>query len=199
MVAEVEEKRLARAAEAPYCPFTATVTSVVVAVPERPLAVGEKLRWHVLYSDTKPPTTVFESQPNGELAYAAIKLLCQMLGYDDAVVANMNPGVFSMQCTRIIGLRIREKLQLMAVNAMRYCAESHKPFDIPPAVWSHPNFQPAIWCDPYDAVVPSDQRQWVKYNQLADYLCIPQPVADMENNPLAQVHFAGEIVRAANL
>lgn len=197
MAAEIEEKRLARAAEAPYCPFTATVTSVVLAVsvvdPD-----GLPIRGELVHSD-RVPNAADGPRQRGELAYMAMKMLRDAIGYGDPVVANTNPGVFSTKCAKLFGLNIREKLQLLAVDAMGYCAAAGIPFAVPPAVWSHPNFMPPIWCDPYDAVVPSDQRQWVKYEQLASYLCITQPPQDMENNAEAQVNFAWQIATAANL
>lgn len=197
MAAEIEEKRLARAAEAPYCPFTATVTSVVLAVSVVD-SNGLPMRWEVVHRDAVPATPAGVLL-RGAVAYKALRLMRDVLGYGDAVVANMNPGVFSTKCAKILGLNIREKLQLMAVDAMAFCAGTGTEFSIPPALWSHPNFMPPIWCDPYDAVVPSDQRQWVKYEQLASYLCITQPPQDMENNAEAQVNFAWQIATAANL
>jgi hypothetical protein len=129
----------------------------------------------------------------------AMKMLRDFIGYGDPVLANMNPGVFSTQCAKLFGLNIREKLQLLAIDAMGYCADQDISFAIPSSLWSHPNFMSPIWCDPYDAVVPSDQRQWVKYEQLATYLCITQPPRDMENNAEAQIDFAWQIATAANL
>lgn len=197
MAAEIEEKRLARLAEAPYCPFTATVTSVVLAATVLD-AAGCPLRWEAVHSDSVP-NDADGPRPRGAVAYMALKMIRDFIGYENAVVANMNPGIFSMQCAKLVGLNIREKLQLLAVDAMRYCADQGIPFSVPPACWSHPNFMPPIWCDPYDAVVPSDQRQWVKYEQLASYLHIPQPLQDMENNAEAQIEFAWQIAKAANL
>lgn len=197
MVAEIEEKRLARLAEVPYCPFTATVTSVVIAASVLDTA-GRLMRWESVHNDYVPNTADGE-RPKGAVAYMALKMIRDFIGYDNTIVANMNPGVFSTQCAKLFGLNIREKLQLLAVDAMGHCAEHGTPFAVPPACWSHPNFMSPIWCDPYDAVVPADQRQWVKYEQLASYLCIPQPPRDMEKNAEAQIDFAWHIARAANL
>lgn len=197
MATEIEEKRLARLAEAPYCPFTATVTSVVIAATVADSS-GLPMRWEAVHKDSVP-NAADGPRNRGAVAYMAMKLLRDFIGYGDSVVANMNPGVFSTQCAKLFGLNIREKLQLLAIDAMGHCAEYGIPFSVPPSLWSHPNFMSPIWCDPYDAVVPSDQRQWVKYEQLARYLHIPQPPQDMENNAEAQINFAWQIATAANL
>lgn len=197
MAAEIEEKRLSRAAEAPYCPFTATVTSVAIAVTVADSA-GLPMRWEAVHRDFVP-NSADGPRPRGAVAYMAMKILRDFIGYADPVIANMNPGVFSTQCAKIFGLHIREKLQLLAVDAMGYCVEQGISFEVPPSLWSHPNFMSPIWCDPYDAVVPSDQRPWVKYAQLARYLRILQPPVDMEKSPEAQIEFAWRIARAANL
>lgn len=196
MAAEIEEKRLARLAEAPYCPFTATVTRIVLAGVIADDS-GEP-RCELFHADAVS-NVADGPRSRGALAYMALKIMRDAIGYEDPVVANMNPGVFSTQCAKIFGLNIREKLQLLAVDAMHHCIELGISFAVPPSLWSHPNFMPPIWCDPYDAVVPSDQRQWVKYEQLASYLCIPQPPQDMEKNAEAQINFARAIARAANL
>lgn len=183
--------------EAPYCPFTATVTSVVLAASVTDSA-GLPLRWEAVHKDSVP-NDADGPRNSGAVAYMAMKLLRDFIGYDDPVVANMNPNVFSTQCAKLFGLNIREKLQLLAIDAMGHCVEYGIPFSIPPALWSHPNFMSPIWCDPYEAVVPSDQRTWVKYEQLARYLRILQPPADMEKRPESQIEFAWRIARAANL
>ena len=170
---------------------------MVIAVPVTDTA-GCPIRWESVHNDYVPNTADGE-RPKGAVAYMALKMIGDLIGYDNPVVANMNPGVFSTQCAKIFGLSIREKLQLLAADAMGHCVDQGVSFAVPPSLWSHPNFMPPIWCDPYDAVVPADQRQWVKYEQLASYLRIPQPPRDMENNAEAQIDFAWYIARAANL
>lgn len=170
---------------------------MVIAVPVTDTA-GCPIRWESVHNDYVPNTADGE-RPKGAVAYMALKMIRDLIGYENPVVANMNPGVFSTQCAKIFGLSIREKLQLLAADAMGHCVDQGVSFAVPPSLWSHPNFMPPIWCDPYDAVVPADQRQWVKYEQLASYLRIPQPPRDMENNAEAQIDFAWYIARAANL
>lgn len=190
METEIQQKQAARVSEAPYCPFTATATGVTIAaLSDTP---GSGSQWEVVY-------TGLSDELSGRIAYEALQCLRDSLGYDDVVVSNMNHCIVTAQCAKIIGLQIREKLQLLAADAMRYCITSGIRFDIPPVLWSHPNFTTPIWCDPYDIVVPSDQRQWVKYEQLANYLNIPYSGVMLSRSPVAQVEFAGALVRAANL
>lgn len=199
MAAEIEEKRLARAAEAPYCPFTATVTSVVIAAPaDVTLPEGGQIPWEVVHEDsTLVPAENGGRRTVGEVAFMAMHQLRMKLNVRNGLSGN--PAAMVESATHLCGLRIREKLQLLAIDAMRYAKNAGLSFSIPAGLWWHPNFSSPIWCDPYDVVVPSDQRHWVKYEQLADYLRIPFPCDGVENDALAQVHFAGEIARAANL
>lgn len=199
MAAEIAEKRAARDLEAPYCPFTATVTSVCILSPVYLSQPPESpIDWHTVYEDSS--TAQAEGggyRLTGAVAYAAMKKISEAL--------KLWPGPRDNQlsvlagATQICGLRIREKLQLLAADAMRYARQAGIPFNILTETWWHPNFSSPIWCDPYEVVVPSDQRQWVKYEQLAEYLRIPFPCDGVEQDARAQVAFAGEIARAANL
>jgi hypothetical protein len=135
----------------------------------------------------------------GGIAFQALAYIQETLRYDDATIATGDPAVCSVRNAAIYGLRVRENLQLMAIDAMRYTANAGIAFDIAPELWCHPNFRSAIWCDPYDVLVPSDQRAWVKYEQLAAYLKIPLDPAAMEQSAELQAQFAEQIAYTGNL
>jgi len=191
----VAEKTAAREIDAHYCPYTADVTAVVVLSCE---AIGGRA------GDTPETVYVFNEDTagtagEGVVAYQALSYIQSALQYNTASVAIDDPGVCSVRRAGIFGLRVRENLQLMAIDAMRYAATAGIRFDIAPELWCHPNFRSAIWCDPYDVLVPSDQRNWVKYEQLAAYLGITVDPAAMAQSAELQARFAEQIAYAGNL
>ena len=197
---EIAEKRAARQQEIDYSPFSATATSIVIATaPEGSDRDVEKLI--VEYTESVTPGDLLAGKYRpGELAYNALRKLAFVLDHTNEGEVHINaPAINYVGMTSLIGIRIRQNMQLMAADAMRYCAVHKVRFDIPSSLWCHPNFKTPIWTDPYETTVPVDQRQWVRYEQLADYLCIERPSANMEQDAAEQVRFAVRLAKAANL
>ena len=193
MAAEIQEKQAAREIDAPYCPFTATVTAAAVlwVNMDMPEDAEDRVVVHQF--------TQLDGSVGGKVSHSALRVISQALDYTARYSPNFDPEIHSVRACSIFGLKIKDRLQLMAADALRYCADSGTYCDIPPELWSHPNFKSAIWCDPYDVIVPSDQRQWVKYDQLAAYLKINVDLAAVETDALKQAQFAMALAKAANL
>jgi hypothetical protein len=107
----------------------------------------------------------------------------------------------------LYGLRVQEQLQLMAVDAIKYYNATSRQTDaasnnidaIPSYLWTHPNFQTPMWRDPYNVLVPTDQRQYVKYNQLVQFYELDIDLQGVESSPQLQAEFAQMLVSVTNL
>jgi len=95
---------------------------------------------------------------------------------------------------RLFGLHIRDRLHLAALDALHYLSKSSnkKP---PIGFWYHRPFEPSPWLDPYEACVPSAQRDDVDVYGLCDFLSIDIPV-DLSTDALAQAQVALQITAA---
>lgn len=114
---------------------------------------------------------------------------------DQANILNADSGL----CTpsyydigiSLYGFFVRDRLRVIYLDALRYRAVTGQSVDIKPGLWYHPAFQNGPWADPYDILVPSEQRKDdVDRAALCDFLGIPFP-ADWATNPRAQA----EVVR----
>lgn len=137
------------------------------------------------------------TEAEGSIAYHALRYMQATL-FPEGVVPLDVMNIRSIRESRIYGLRVRENLQLLAADALRYIPQGNRT-DILPELWCHPNFHAALWCDPYDVLVPTDQRTWVKYEQLATYLGITANFATMPEAAAQQAAFAQKIAYVGNL
>lgn len=190
----MERLQQERAAEAGYCPFTAIATRVAILVvnaspPNTGVAEQEELVQFDIEAGTSPRV----------LGFAALQYMSEKLGYLNDTIAMRPFTETSVRSVPIFGLRIQEKLQLLAADAMRYAAAVEMGNDIAPELWYHLPMQTSIWCDPYNVIVPADQRQWVKYEQLAEFLGLQPPSPELESDPVGQARFAKLLAKAANL
>lgn len=106
----------------------------------------------------------------------------------------------STDCGSVLfGLRIRTRLRIMALDALRYIHSQHIAGTVHCALWQHRPFDPALWADPYEVIIPSDFRNDVDYAALCDFLNVPYPGASLDTNPQQQAQLALDLSRAAQL
>jgi len=136
--------------------------------------------------------------PEGEVAWNAMRQIAELL--DDGGFYSGNSADHDVQ-VRLFGLRIRDRLRVMAMDALRYCAGEGLPTSaIPVGLWYHRPFAPAPWCDPYDAAIPSENRNDIPFDGLAQFLGIELPQdANIDTDPRLQADLARHIALAANL
>jgi len=128
----------------------------------------------------------------GEVSASALGSLASLL--EDGLLAD-NPTLHDVQ-VRLFGLRIRERLRIMALDALRYqhTAKVEVAVDLPVGLWYHRPFEPSPWCDPYEAAIPSELRSDVPFDGLCDFLGIPLPQgADVDTDARLQAELARQI------
>lgn len=138
----------------------------------------------------------FDTQ-EGKVAAAAMEVLTDLLG-GDSLVPN---STFRDIQVRLFGLRIRDRLRIMAMDALRfYALSSETDVALPVGLWYHRPFDPAPWCDPYEVAIPSEQRNDVPYDGLAEFLGIDVPPgADVDTDPRLQADLARQLALRCHL
>lgn len=147
-------------------------------------------------------TEVFSRTPGfdteeGEVSAAAMEVLTDLLGGDELLVPN---STFRDTQVRLFGLRIRDRLRIMAMDALRFYTTNNTTVALPVGLWYHRPFEPAPWCDPYEAAIPSEQRNDVPYDGLAEFLGIDVPPgADVDTDPRLQAELARQLALRCHL
>lgn len=152
MEKEIQEKSIAREAEAVRWPVAATVTSCVILNAE-----GELLHSELALSGTAP----------GAVAYSAVMRLQELL---DVQRQLGDPPAGPLKAL-LFGLQVRDNLRIMALDALRYARVEN--LLVPSArFWAHRTFEPGIYADPYEVLVPAERRNDVGLDELLRFLGI---------------------------
>lgn len=176
MEKEVTEKRKARSDTAHFLPVAGTVTSCVLLDQD-----GKELFSAMPGFDTK----------QGDVSARALAVIATYLEQEDLLV--QNPTLYDVQ-VRLFGLKIRDRLRIMALDAIRYGLESGEGVDSPVGLWYHRPFEPAPWTDPYEALVPSELRRDVAYDGLCRFLGVDlDPNVDVDTDARLQAELARQI------
>lgn len=164
---------------AEYYPVTATVTAAALL--------------------DQSGATVFTSNDNvaGKASYDTFQFLAHHFEnhMPSPVWRSMDdPGFY------LYGLRIKDRLRVMALDAARYVAHTPAAAPVPAGLWYNKPFEPTYWCDPYDSLIPSERRGDIPYDALVDFLKIDMPPGDVvKSDPVVQAHLAAMIVSVAGL
>lgn len=176
----VDEKRDELAKMACYYPVTGTVTQAVL-----------------LNQDGASVFSASDNAPQGKVSYDTFHFLAHHFeNHMPSPVwrAMDDPGFY------LYGLRIKDRLRLMALDAANYVARTPDAAPVPSGLWYNKPFEPTYWCDPYDALVPSERRGDVPYDALLDFLNLGlSPGLDIEQDPVAQANKAAGLVTVAGL
>ncbi len=114
----------------------------------------------------------FDNQ-EGSVSYQALVTLGTLLATGGRLVNE--PTLYDVGVP-LFGLRIRDRLRIMALDALRYQIQTNQPAGaIPLGLWYHRPFEVAPWCDPYEAAIPSELRNDVPYDGLCEYLGVAIP------------------------
>ena len=181
---EVARKREEREAQAHFYPVAGTVHTCVVL----------DIKGEVLHK-----TTPGFDAPAGESSYRTFEFLQGFLlnnGYD-----KKNMSTLREEENVLFGLRIRDRLRIMALDAIRYANNNNRDISvIIPELWYHRAFEPAIWCDPYEGVIPSERRNDVPYDGLCAFLDVElAPNIDLDTDPEKQADIARQIALKTGL
>lgn len=180
---EIAEKRRVQEEQAQFFPFTGSVTACVLL--DRNGAV---------VMDVKNSGDDFSGILSADVL-ATIEAYYQRHSIQPRTTGdNTDIGV------SLFGFNIKERMRLLAVDAMQ--AQYHRPDYKPPHVglWSHKTFEAAPWCDPYDVIVPTDHRNNFTWLHVAKYLGINVAGADtIDSNPMLQAELARQFAVRAGL
>ncbi len=181
MEREIQEKRALRDEQAQYWAVTATVHSCCII---------DQNGKEVFFSSAG-----FNAAP-GEVSYNALTMIAKLLSTGEGTpvlpLALYDFGI------SLFGLKIRDRMRIMALDALRYVNQPRPGGDQPlsmPAIglWAHHAFSNGPWCDPYDIAIPSELRSAVGWDSLAEFLSIPTPPPDFDTDVKAQAEMARQL------
>jgi hypothetical protein len=178
--AYIEERMKEREEQAHYMPVAGTVHTCVVLDVRGDLLVEESSGFN-----TK----------EGEVAYKSLTAIASLLNF------NFAPHEDPYQCGAVLfGLNIRDRLRIMALDALQYIARENVQAQISPHLWFSPAFTAGITCDPYETVIPSDRRKDIPYNGLCKFLGIDLGATiDLDIHPRLQADVARKIALTTQL
>lgn len=181
----VAEKVAEREAQAQFIPVAGTVRTCVVIDGEGNTVINESAEF---------------GSKEGEISYRVMTALSDMLGLVDGS-GDLTTEQSPWDCGAIIfGLNIRDRLRVMALDAIDYVNRTGNGAHLPPGLWYSQTFTPGIWCDPYEAVIPSDRRKDIPYNGLCEFLGITVPPGlDPDTDAHMQAQLAREIALRTQL
>lgn len=176
MEKEIAEKRLKQSEQAQFWPVSATVSSCVVLDQD-----GKEV-----FSSTSGFGNV-----EGYVSFTALSTIARMVanGSDQLIVP---PTLYDMGVS-MFGLRIRDRMRILALDALRYISQAPPGEDrymIPVGLWTHKAFEAAPWSDPYEIMVPSELRNDIPWDSLAEFLNIPVPAGEIDADPRLQAEMA---------
>jgi|GEM_PF-3622036 len=183
MAKEVADKRTKRETGAHFYAVAATVSTCVILDEEgNDVFVGQG---------------GFDAKP-GDVSSRALAVLATIL-QDEELLVSENSQLHDVQA-RLFGLRIRDRLRIMALDALRHGVTENAAAPIPVGLWYHRPFEPAPFCDPYEAAIPSDLRADIPYDGLCQFLGIdvPQGVA-VDTDARLQADLARQIALKCQL
>lgn len=158
---EVAEKRLKQENLSQFWPVAATVASCVILDQH-----GEEVF----------ASTGGFGVSEGSVSYTAMTTLARLITEGGDKITT-EPTLYDMG-VRLFGLGIRDRLRIMALDALRFISQApanEQRYMIPVGLWTHKAFEAAPWVDPYEILVPSELRNDVPWDSLADFLNISVP------------------------
>jgi len=179
---EVEKKQKERAEQAHFYPVSSTVVSVAILDTDG--------------NEVFSATSGFDGV-KGKVAYDTMLTLgCILNGTEDHIFNDMD----DVGCC-LFGLKIRDRLRIMALDAINYArTHGHDLNSLFPGLWTHKPFTPAIWCDPYEMIIPSERRNDIPYDGLCDFLGIELTQGtSVDADAKLQAQLALNLTLAANL
>ena len=130
--------------------------------------------------------------PEGSVSHTALSMLGRLLATGSDKIA-AEPTLYDMG-VRLFGLGIRDRLRIMALDALRYISQGTAEdarYMIPVGLWTHKAFEAAPWVDPYEILVPSELRGDIPWDSLAEFLNIPvTPGIDLDADAKNQAEMA---------
>lgn len=131
--------------------------------------------------------------PEGHVSYTALCTLANLLTAGGNSKIATEPTMYDMG-VQLFGLGIRDRLRIMALDALRFIslgsAEDQR-YMIPVGLWTHKAFEASPWLDPYEILVPSELRNDIPWDSLADYLNIQVPQGiDLDTDARQQAEMA---------
>ncbi len=143
----------------------------------------------------------FETR-EGEVSYNALTVMSRLLA--TGAGAPVLPLALYDIGVSLFGLRIRDRMRIMALDALRfihqYTAVETEQYMIPFGLWNHRAFENGPWCDPYEAVVPSELRNDIPWDGLANFfnIKVPENIA-FDTNAHLQAEMARQLTLKAGL
>lgn len=185
---EIAEKKEKQEAQSQYWPLTATVNSCVILNQD-----GEE----VFVGNSGFSTA------EGEVSHTALLTIGGMYaGSDDVSKLNIQPTMYDLGFS-LYGLNVRDRMRVLAIDALRFANQSVEgavPSMVPVGLWYYRAFETAPWCDPYEAVVPSELRNDITWDSLAEFLGITvQPGVNLDSDAHMQAEMARQITLRAGL
>ena len=187
MAKEIADKVAKQAEQSKFWPVAATVTSCCI------------LNQHggIIFD-----SALYQSPVEGQVSYEALMAIGAILS--DGSGTLVRQPTFDDLGFDLYGLRIRDHMRILALDALQY-ANCRLPLSeqsramLPVGIWNHRSFEPAPWCDPYEAVVPSELRGDIPWDGLATFLGVPVPAVDLDTDAKMQATVALAIASRAGL
>lgn len=180
---ELEEKRARREEQAQFWPVTATVSTCVIIDQ-----TGNEV-----FRATAGFSTV-----EGEVSYKTVEILTRLMTTGSYPLTKA-PTLYDLG-SRLFGLRIRDRMRVLALDALRYANLTKNGLEnIPVGLWNHRPFEHAPWTDPHELIVPSEMRSDVAWNNIGEFLGLQIGDMQIEADAKAQAEVARQLALAANL
>lgn len=177
---EIQRKREEREEQAHFLPVAATVSSCVL-----------------LDQDGNEVLTLASTgfgNVEGQISHQALTTIVQVLG--DDLYADFSKDDIGIS---LFGLNIRDRIRIMALDAMRFISQNEGAEAIAPGLWYNRPFEVAPYLDPYDVVIPSELRKDVPWDGLYNFLGLEVPDTNPDTDARLQADIARQIALKANL
>ena len=170
---EIEEKREKRNQIAHFWPVAGTVSTCVILDQEGKEVFSAAGGFSV---------------KEGEVSHQAFMLLHQLIGEEP------------LTSIPLFGFSIRDRIRLMALDALRYINTQPNVETIPSRLWLHRAFENGPWADPCDLLIPSDLRNDISWSGLCDFLNITVPDrANLDTDATLQAELSRQIAIKAGI
>lgn len=181
MAKEIAEKQAKQAEQAQFWPVSATVSSCVVLDQHGNEVFSSASGFNIA---------------EGYVSHTALMAIANLVSSSGEQLTVI-PTLYDMGVS-MFGLRIRDRMRILALDALRYISQATATEDrymIPVGLWTHKHFEAAPWTDPFEVLVPSELRNDIPWDSLAEFLNIPVPTGD----PDADAHLQAEMARLLTL
>lgn len=177
---EIAMKQQARMEQAHFLPVSGVVSSCVII----------DIHGDIVFNSGGS----FEST-SGKISYDAMQMIAT--AWKDTI--NPVPNGSTELGYRLYGLRIRDRLRIMALDALHYANTSGVSVsNIIPELWYNRPFEVSSWCDPYDMIIPQQNRNDITFDGLCEFLGYPIS-GTHEHEPAAQAEIARQLTLRSNL